>query len=241
MKIKYFLAVAVMAVMVSMAVQAQQAPVPYGAKMDAMFKTFAGGAKAPAEVDSNLAETYELYGIPMATVIIQHQVDYNMFLAFLNGDTRMLAKFPMGEVRSKAALAGDNETMKTKKDHLMSWLNVGFGKLYDPVFSQFPYKPTADELMEAFDSHVKRNDFGAFAGEYVFVYQNPSEAFKINVGNTTLSDEDKAQALMAYKVWLADMMVFSKLMSSSGITLADNQKLAQTFNAYMMTICPTAK
>lgn len=241
MKMKHCLAVAVMAAMVTTAVQAQQSPAAYGTKLDAMFKTFAGGAKAPAEVDSNLAETYELYGVPMATVIVQHQVDYNMFLAFVNGDSRMLAKFPGNEARCKAALAGDNETMKSKKEPLMPWLNGEFGGLYDPVFAEFATKPTADELMAAFDAFVQRNEAGAFAGEYAFVYQNPSEAFRINVGNTTLGDEEKAQALMAYKVWLADMMVFSKLMSSSGITLADNQKLAQTFNAYMMTICPTVR
>jgi len=212
-------------------------------KLDAMFKCFFGGQNAAAAVDDMLSETYSTYGTYMATVIIQHQVDYNMFLAFINGDSWMLKQFPDNEARHQAAVSGDNTAMRAQKENIMVWLNSNYVDLYTRIFAQFDHKPMADELEKALDRFVEANELNTFGGDYNTDYILPSEEFKRQQEESNLDAEQKASDLMAYKTYLADMMLFKQLIKSVGVDLEsiDNEKLAQTYlKGYMPTVAPTA-
>lgn len=217
-------------------------PTVHNKSLDSMFKVFFGGDNAPAQVDSNLAETYQLYGTYMATVILQHQVDYNMFLAFLNGDTWILRQFPDNKSNHRAAITGDNKFMPSKKAPIQEWIDSNYNNIYSPVFSGFDHKPMAEELIAAIDSYVQRNEFNSFGGDYQTVYKEPADAFRDKVSKSKLSDEEKASCMVAYRVYLADMMLFHQLISSIGVNINSkaNEKFAQTFSAYMSTVEPSA-
>jgi len=218
-------------------------PTVHNPKIDNMFKCFFGGENAASTVDTMLAETYRTYGTYMATVIIQHQIDYNMFLAFVNGDSWMLKQFPNNNARHKAAVSGDNTMMRTKKANIMVWMDSNYVNLYTRLFSQFDHKPMADELVDALDKYVEKNEFNTFGGDYNNDYVVPSEAFKRQQDKSNQSQEQKASDLVAYKIYLADMMLFRQLISSVGVNLDSklNEKLKQTYmQGYMPTIAPTA-
>lgn len=218
-------------------------PTVHNSSLDTRFKTFFGGENAPAQVDSNLAETYNMYGTYMATVILQHQVDYNMFLAFLNGDSWILRQFPDNKANHKAAVSGDNAFMRSKKAPIVTWLDSNYNNFYTPVFGTFDHKPMAEELMAALDSYVQRNEFNSFRGDFTTEYQGPAETFAQKLAKCKLGDEEKASSLVAYRVYLADMMLFHQLISSLGVNINSkaNEKLAQTFRGYMLTVEPKAE
>ena len=226
------------------AVEPIDPPTVHNRSLDAMFKSFFGGENAPAQVDTSLAETYQMYGTYMATVILQHQVDYNMFLAFLNGDSWILNQFPNNKANHRAATTGDNTFMRKRKAPIQEWVDSNYSNIYAPVFGTFNHKPMAEELIAALDSYVQRNEFNSFGGDYQAVYQTPSDVFRGKLAKSiSLSDEEKASGMVAYKVYLADMMLFNQLISSIGVNINSkaNEKLAQTFRAYMATVEPSAE
>ncbi len=218
-------------------------PMVHNTKLDAMFKCFFGGENAASAVDTMLAETYRDYGTYMATIIIQHQIDYNMFLAFINGDSWMLKQFPNNQARHNAAITGDNTAMRAQKANIMAWLDSNYINLYTHLFSQFDHKPMADELEIALDKFIETNEFNTFGGDYYTDYLVPSEEFRNQQKMSNLDAVQKESDLIAYKVYLADMMLFNQLLKSIGVNIEStaNEKLAKTYlEGYMPTVAPTA-
>ena len=230
----------VLVAILSFATVAQEAPTVRNGRLDATFKTFFGGDEASEEVDNNLVGTYETYGTYMAAAIIQHQIDYNIFLAFLNGDTWMLKQFPNNSANHKAALQGDNKTMQTHREKLQGMLDLTYNNLYNPVYIRFDHNPLAYELAQALDAFVRDNEPGCFGDDYETEYQAPTVAFVKKLSQTGWNEITTGIYMVAHRVYLADMMMFRQLLATSGIDLYsnDNEILEQTFRAYMSTVEP---
>lgn len=220
---------------------AQDVTTARNTRLDATFKTFFGGNNASALVDSNLAETYRLYGTPMATVIIQHQIDYNIFLAFLNGDSRKLTEFPDNSANHSAAIAGDNTSIVGKKVPILQLMDSNFGEMYLPLFDKFSQKPSFDEILMAINNYVYSNEYKLFGGSFLSDFRSPFVACQQRLAG--LGEDEKGSTLVACQIWLADMMYFRQLINSAGFDLKSksNERLAQTFQAYMNTVEPKAE
>lgn len=217
---------------------AQDVTTAHNQKLDATFKTFFGGNNALPMVDSNLAETYRLYGTPMATVIIQHQIDYNIFLAFLNGDSRKLTEFHDNSANHSAAIAGDNTSIVGKKVPILQLMDSNFGEMYLPLFDKFSQKPSFDEILMAINNYVYSNEYKLFGGSFLSDFRSPFVACQQRLAG--LGEDEKGSTLVACQIWLADMMYFRQLINSAGFDLKSksNERLAQTFQAYMDSVEP---
>lgn len=202
----------------------QSVPTVHNPKLNATFKYFANNDEERVFATSFLNKVYGDLGTYMGSALVQNQIDYNMFLEFLDGNAEVLKKFPNGETLYKEALSGDLEKIKTKKDELKKWLNENFAKVYSQLFNQFNHKATAEETISALDEYVRINN-QIFENRYWQVYTNPSEQFQLKQQNKYSNSIQQNSDLIAYKMYLADMSLFRNLLKSVGFKRGSREDL----------------
>ena len=206
-------------------------PTVHNKKLDDMFLLFAENDEEHKMVNDFINEVYAMYGTYLASALIQTQIDYNMFIAFLDGNAEILKRFPYGENRYEDATNGNLETAKKVKKTIMEWLEPNYSKVFVPVFESFDHKPTAEEFITTLDNSVKKNEYKLFLGTYFNEYGNPSKSFKDKQVNNNLSSIQNNSDLIAYKVHCADVMLFSNLLHNFG--LINNRENLSVYGTYL--------
>jgi len=216
--------------------QTPTVPTVHNPKLDATVKRFLDKGESQDDVNTFLNQIYNEYGTYMGSAIIQNQIDYNMFLAFLEGNTELLKNFPNGEKLYYEAMIGDTEKIKTKKVAIETWLNNNFADIYSPLFNNFDHKPTAEETINSLDNYVKTNT-KVFENRYWGIYTHPSEEFEKKLQNSNNSIVQKRSDLIAYKMYLADMSLFRNLLKSAGFNRS-NRDNVNMYHAYQWGFIP---
>ena len=216
--------------------QTPTVPTVHNPKLDATVKRFLDKGESLDDVNTFLNQIYNEYGTYMGSAIIQNQIDYNMFIAFLEGNTELLKNFPNGEKLYHEAMLGDTEKIKTKKVAIETWLNNNFADTYSPLFNNFDHKPTAEETINSLDNYVKTNT-KVFENRYWQIYTNPSEEFGKKLQNSNNSIVQKRSDLIAYKMYLADKSLFRNLLKSAGFNRGNMDNL-NMYHAYEWGFIP---
>ena len=220
----------------------QSVPTVHNKKLDDMFLLFAENEDERKMVQDLINDLYKEYGTYLGGAMIQTQIDYNMFLVFLDGNAEILKRFPYGENRYKDATKYSHSAIDKVKQPIMEWLEPNYSKVFAPVFSSFDHKPAADELITALDNYVQKNEYNLFKGAYFNEYSNPSESFQNKQANNNLDEVQNNSDLIAYKIHRANQMLFSQLLNANGINISNYRDWYNEnrifYSGYMLAASP---
>lgn len=224
--------------------QTPTVPTVHNKKLDDMFLLFAENDEERKMINDFINNVYNVCGTYQASAVIQTQIDYNMFLAFLDGNAEILKRFPYGENRYEDAtksmygLEYDEyfmDPVKKIKHSVVEWLEPNYSKVFAPVFESFDHKPAAEEFITALDNYVKKNEYKLFKGIYYNDYSNPSRQFEEDLDGT-LGEIQNNSDLIAYKIHRANLMLFVNLLQTNGIK---NDELYKIFyRGFMQATSP---
>ena len=203
----------------------QSIPVPtvHNKKLDEMILAFADNEQERKSVIDWLNNLYEDYGTYSASAIIQHGIDSEMFSLFLNDNRDYVKKFPYSDMSFLAnAAAGELNGIDAQKDTIMQWIETYHGAIFAPVISSFSQKPNAKEFITALDNYVKKDEFGIFGNDYATYYrQSETRSALIHAiikkFRPTDDDTQYFSAVIAEKIYQADLLVFRLLLKKRGV------------------------
>ena len=154
----------------------------------------------------------------MASAVIQQQIDYNMFLAFLDGNVDILKKFNSDSYKYIDADAF--KYVQDKKDKILEWLKPNYSLVLSPVFNSFDHPPDAEELSQVLDKYVNEQKSNLFDDRSFYGnYTGSNEQYKEKLENTNKNQALKQSDYIAHQVNRANFMLFKKLLYSVGINI----------------------
>lgn len=95
--------------------QTPTVPTVHNKKLDDMFLLFAENDEERKMINDFINNVYNVCGTYQASAVIQTQIDYNMFLAFLDGNAEILKRFPYGENRYVDATKNEYDVAIVRK------------------------------------------------------------------------------------------------------------------------------
>ena len=180
---------------------------------------------------------YKESGSYLASAEIQQSIDYNMFLAFLDGNIEILKKFD-----EKAYNKIDKESMKKvteKSEPIKKWLNENYFNVYNEPFGQFDHPPDYMEINDALDDYIEKDPYKLFENG-LGVYRYDTKNFVEKLKKSNMETIQKKSNLVAFKVNTADYILFKNLLRQSGIyKVHQDVDVIENFNKFMYVISPS--
>ena len=158
-------------------------PTVHNKKLDETLKKFFDKEEDLKNIDETLNNLYKNCGTYMASAVIQQQIDYNMFLAFLDGNVDILKKFNSDSYKYIDADAF--KYVQDKKDKILEWLKPNYSLVLSPVFNSFDHPPDAEELSQVLDKYVNEQKSNLFDDRSFYGnYTGSNEQYKEKLENT---------------------------------------------------------
>lgn len=190
-------------------------------------------------INDYLDNIYKESGSYLASAEIQQSIDYNMFLAFLDGNVEILKRFD-----EEAYKKIDREAMKKvaeKSGPIKEWLDKNYFSVYDDAFGQFDHSPDKEEVENSLINFIKKDPYNLFNG-FNLVYNAKIKPFVDELNKSNASITQKSSNLIAYEVSAADYLIFNTLIESAGLYEGyDDLDVIINFKRFMMAVEPTAK
>lgn len=211
--------------------QQQNSAVPtvHNQKLDENFLKFCNTSEEKRMINEFINNIYNEYGTYLGSANVQMNIDYNMFLEFLNGNIEILKKFD-----ENAYNKIDKEAMKKVKEKsgpIIEWLNANyFSNVYKQPLGQFDHMPTADEVNNALDNYIEKDPHQLFMN--YTGYKFDATNYKLYLKNSNMDNIQKNSTLIAAKVHTANELLFLNLLkqhnlyiTSSNGNFVDNFKI----------------
>lgn len=213
-------------------------PTVHNKKLDENFLKFCNTSEEKRMINEFINNIYNEYGTYLGSANVQMNIDYNMFLEFLNGNIEILKKFD-----ENAYNKIDKEAMKQVKEKsgpIIEWLNANyFSNVYKQPLGQFDHMPTAEEVNTALDKYVNEDPYNLFdnkkvEGDYKFANNLIDNSLK----QTGLSQVLKDSYSVAHRVFSADYVLFFTLLKTYGVDIVPGNSINRNLTNTIFSVDP---
>lgn len=209
--------------------QTPAVPTVHNQKLDENILKFFDTEEDITNAKNVLNEIYDNNGTYMASLLIQQQIDYNMFLAFLNGDSKIVEKFysHLAEDLRLDALKIDQNII----DQVMEWLEPNFFLVIQPVIDNFDHPPDANELIQAINKYVNEDPSKFYHIRPRFFdgnFNKGNDYFRKQQEKYNNSNIQKDSDYIAKQIHTADFLLFDELLKYKGGIDVKSRELCST-------------
>ena len=207
--------------------QKSDVPTVRNKKVDEKFLKFFNTPKEKKEIDEALLNIYKENGSYLGAVIVQQNLDLNMFKAFLNCDIEILKNFNTNfnnrfseyngqncyEVAKKLYTPENEAKIKNLKDNLYDWVNENYFKIYTEPCS-YDHVPWYEELSQNLSDFSSNNELEFSPGKKMFSHANMVDRYNYINGQLRKSDNNYIQKHMdevATLICMLDIDLFDNM------------------------------
>ena len=223
-------------------VQQNYVPSKHNTRIDNDLRKYAVDDMDRTFFNGMLEQAYSNFGTYLASVFMQHEVDFQHFYLFMSGNTELLEKNNIAPSLAKKIKSFGPDFFKTvtpNEPAVTKWAQ----EEYTPTLvnlMQFDHKPNWGEVDLKLNSIVDEK-LGLKLEDKVKFYENYNEFCEKKLNNR-VDDMAKSERL-AYKMYLIDNIIFEKSIYNSGVFgpgrfSNGNLTLRDYYHEWMNTISP---
>ena len=193
--------------------QKQSVPTTHNKALDEKLLKFANNSEEKKIINEYLDNIYKESGSYLGSAEIQQSIDFNMFMAFLDGNIDILKRFDEGAYNKidRAAM----QKVVEKSEPIKQWLNENYWNAYPPL-GQFDHQPDYMEVNDALDDYIEKDPYKLFENglnKYRYHTKNYIEFLK----KSNMDNLQKKSNLIAAKTLTADEILFINLLKTNGL------------------------